>query len=91
MDLAREGQGKTLAGELSLLQLAVWLYQAFGRGFAVRALTPPASVVNAICAKTGADPAEAIAARNRAAAEMVDFIESLVDPHFIDTDEEDEG
>jgi hypothetical protein len=72
--------------ETNLISLAVTLYRAFGRGVVQRMLTVPQSAVVAIAGKTGADIQEVIAARNAATDDLLDFIESLVDKHFVDPD-----
>jgi hypothetical protein len=67
---------------LNVMDLAVMLYRAFGRGFLVRALTVPRNVLEKIVQKTGADILEVIEARDMAAQALVEFIESLVDKDF---------
>lgn len=67
---------------LNIIGLAVIFYRAFGKQFVIRALTPPASAIHAICEKSGADEAEATSARDRAVAELVEFVESLVEHDF---------
>ena len=66
--------------EVSIINVALMLYHAFGRSFVTRLLTPPASAIAAICAKTGANTTEAMAACNQAVSDFLDFIEACVTP-----------
>ena len=60
--------------------------KVFGVEAARRALTPPEAWVRTVCAKTGADPEKAIAERNEAVNENVEFLESLIEHDFEDPD-----
>jgi hypothetical protein len=53
------------------------VYQTYGRDALLRMLTVPEREVRRVCRRTGADPEEAIAARNRWAEDTVVFIEEL--------------
>ncbi len=70
----------------NLVSLALTIYRAFGASMVTRMLTVPQSVVQKICDKSGADFQEVLASRNHATAELVEFIESLVDSDFVDPD-----
>lgn len=71
---------------INLVGIAVQAYQLFGRKATMRMLTIPQSVIAAACAKTGADVQEVMASRNAATEELLEFIESLADKHFVDPD-----
>lgn len=81
-----QSQGKLPQLNTSLIEMGVLIYRAFGRSVLERALTVPRSAVQAICAKTGADIQEVLAARATATQELVEFIESLADRNFEDPD-----
>lgn len=71
---------------INLISIGLTVYRVFGRSTAKRMLTVPRSTVAAICAKTGADIQEVLAARDAAVDDTLDFIESLVDSDFVDPD-----
>lgn len=72
---------------MSYIEIALSIYKTFGRTAARRFLTPPEKVVRAVCAKTGADIAEALEERNEFVEEALEFLESLVDEDFEDPDD----
>lgn len=84
-DLANK-LGLSILKGLNLWSILLFLYKTAGKDVVVRFLTPPASMVKAITASTGADYDEAIAERGEAVEEMVEFLESLVDKDFEDPD-----
>ena len=70
----------------NIIQIAVVVYQAFGKKTLQRMLTVPQGVVEQVCKKSGADVQEVLAARNAATEELVEFVESLVQQGFTDPD-----
>lgn len=62
------------------------LYKLGGASAVRRALTPPKSFVERVCARTGADVAKAIEERNEAVDEQIEFLDSLLDKDFEDPD-----
>lgn len=80
--------GINAAGQLNfnVIQIAIPILQVFGKATLTRMLTPPHSAVVAICNKTGADVDEVMRSRTAAVEELVEFVESLVNRGFIDTD-----
>lgn len=70
----------------NIIGFAVTIYKVFGKSVVQRMLTVPQSVIKQICKQSGADFEEVKAARDAATEELVEFIESLVDRHFVDPD-----
>lgn len=65
---------------------ALALYKVFGREAAKRLLTPPKSMVEAACRKTGANLQEALRQRDQAVEETLEFLESVADSDFVPED-----
>lgn len=69
-----------------ILESAVMLYRLFGRGVVKGWLTPPRAMIEAVVKVTGADFDAAVRERDEAVEELLEFIESLVNPKFADPD-----
>jgi len=52
-----------------------------------RFVTPPESFVRATCKASGADFGQALEERFEVVNEMIEFIDSMIDPNFVDPDD----
>lgn len=59
-------------------------YRTFGRVATRRMLTPPRSVIEKVCKRTGADVKEAINEREEMVEELMEFIDACTDKDFVD-------
>lgn len=64
----------------------IMAYKFGGENAVRRMLTVPRKTVERVCAKTGANVAQAINERNEAVEEMVEFIASMIEVDFEDPD-----